>query len=210
MKARPTPQAAAARPDPLRQLIASALPRRRLKVGRDVLIEAIHERIQTWCVLEPLTGPHAAKVRRYAAVAKRLTGLQAKVADEMDRLLGLGAHRTESVDAVTGEPVSSFDVGRPLYLACQGALAALREVERWNGAFRQGQGRPGAFRVALTKDLQHLVQTQAGCTGDEFEEFLRALNDSDLWSKAGLPRLSTAALTKRKQRQKQQKKRRTK
>ena len=56
----------------VRKLIAGALPRRELAVGRDALIGSIVERIETWRAIKPQIEPHNEKIRQMVAIAKKL------------------------------------------------------------------------------------------------------------------------------------------
>lgn len=72
LKLRRDPDKPAFSTEALSELIAGALPRRKLAVKRDALIHAIVERVETWIAAKPLIGSHADKIRKLVAIVDKL------------------------------------------------------------------------------------------------------------------------------------------
>jgi hypothetical protein len=142
-------------------------------------------------------------VRRAVAIADKLDSalkgardalLQLGVAKEIERAkaqriaLGIDPHKV---------PLAGHSVTLDLYLILWRALDGL---QHWNRIHRPGRHRAKEFAAALTADMQRLCRKVAGCSEKEFEEFLQQINDSEEWRNAGLPKLVSATLKKRRER----------
>lgn len=187
------------KPNELRRVLDRALPKRSLAVGREELLNAIVERIETWKALQPKVGPHAEKETRASEIARSLLGAALRT-DARLKDLRVGSEIEEARaqrSADTGIPPEKVKLGgfsASIDLALiTGRL--LYELEKWQKMYQHGKGAPRAFGATLTEVLSDLCRKRAGLSKKEFDDMLAMIGGA-----FGLPALSSETLRKRKQR----------
>lgn len=174
----------------LRTLIDEALPRRELRVGRQALIDAIAERVETWQELDPQVQPWDERRKSSQALAKKLQEKLQKTINELSRL-GVGPDDLQ--DPETRQPTFQHNPEIDLYGVCWDAMTKLRSWERvWSKPPSKRWRR--AFSADLTAQLQEICR-RAGLSSNEVSDLVSYLSNTN-----GLPTLSIDTLRKRKQR----------
>jgi len=182
-------------PRTLRELIETRCPRRALHVSRAALVNAILAEIEQWRVGEPLIGPHRDKLRQLAEIAERLLKAHERAARELrelgaDREFESAIERLRALGIESPAPLSGPPAAN-LYTVAAGAAQAL---QRWERLWRARRGAPRRFGVELSRRLRSLCRL-AECSEYEISALLAAISETH-----GLPKLSAATLTRRRER----------
>jgi hypothetical protein len=176
---------------------------KQLPLDREALIHVIVEGIERelWRAAKPQIEQSESgkeKIRQLVVIAD---GLKTAIESASAEPLMLGVKPSDIMDPKTGEATRRHSAEIDLLLVCMRAVDGLR---KWNRIYRPSEGTPRQS-VAFFRAIKDYCRRQSGFGAREFDDFMAGLHSSELWSKAGLPKISTATLERRKTRDKKKK-----